>query len=147
MALACTAPNCRVSPSYGFGRMQVCGAHRCGACAASGGRSAYGGPLIQSGQVPGCRGRCSGVLPGDGGQIQAHLPLPEPTSQQPAIGEVLALFAGATAGRQLTRGNQPEASTAARQLTSKTASDLGAPLRNRTVDLLLTMDIQPLADQ
>ena len=38
-------------------------------------------------------------------QIQAHLPLPEPASQQPAIGEVLALLAGATAGRQLTRGN------------------------------------------
>jgi predicted DNA-binding transcriptional regulator YafY len=46
-------------------------------------------------------------------QIQAHMPLPEPASQQPAIGEVLALFASATAGRQLTRGNQPEASTAA----------------------------------
>jgi hypothetical protein len=46
-------------------------------------------------------------------QIQAHLPLPEPTSQEPAIGEVLALLAGASAGRQLTRGNQPEASTAA----------------------------------
>jgi hypothetical protein len=44
-------------------------------------------------------------------QIQAHLPLPEPTSQRLAIGEVLALLAGATAGRQLTRGNQPEAST------------------------------------
>jgi IclR helix-turn-helix domain len=27
-------------------------------------------------------------------QIQAHLPLPEPTSQEPAIGEVLALLAG-----------------------------------------------------
>ena len=46
-------------------------------------------------------------------QIQAHLPLPEPASQEPAIGEVLALLAGASAGRQLTRGNQPEASTAA----------------------------------
>jgi hypothetical protein len=44
-------------------------------------------------------------------QIQAHMPLPEPTSQQLAIGEVLALLAGATAGRQLTRGNLPEAST------------------------------------
>jgi hypothetical protein len=44
-------------------------------------------------------------------QIQAHMPLPEPTSQRLAIGEVLALLAGATAGRQLTRGNQPEAST------------------------------------
>ena len=46
-------------------------------------------------------------------QIQAHLPLPEPTSQEPAIGEVLALLAGASAGRQLTRGNLPGASTAA----------------------------------
>ena len=35
-------------------------------------------------------------------QIQAHLPLPEPASQQPAIGEVLALLAGASAGSQLT---------------------------------------------
>ena len=30
-------------------------------------------------------------------QIQAHLPLPEPTSQHLAIGEVLALLAGASA--------------------------------------------------
>src|SRR6266550_6255313 len=44
-------------------------------------------------------------------QIQAHLPLTEPASQQLAIGEVLALLAGASAGRQLTRGNLPEAST------------------------------------
>jgi hypothetical protein len=44
-------------------------------------------------------------------QIQAHLPLPEPASQQLAIGEVLALLAGATAGRRPARGNQPEAST------------------------------------
>jgi predicted DNA-binding transcriptional regulator YafY len=42
-------------------------------------------------------------------QIQAHLPLPEPASQQLTIGEVLALLAGATAGRQPTRGNLPEA--------------------------------------
>ena len=46
-------------------------------------------------------------------QIQADMPLPEPTSQQLAIGEVLALLAGASAGRQLTRGTLPEASTAA----------------------------------
>jgi predicted DNA-binding transcriptional regulator YafY len=45
-------------------------------------------------------------------QIQAHLPAHEP-SQHLAIGEVLALLAGASAGRQLTRGNQPEASIAA----------------------------------
>jgi hypothetical protein len=36
-------------------------------------------------------------------QIQAHLPLPEPASQEPAIGEVLALLAGAGARLQLTR--------------------------------------------
>jgi hypothetical protein len=52
-------------------------------------------------------------------QIQAHLPLPEPTSQGPAIGEVLALLAGAGAGRQLTRGNQPEASPAAGTTTTE----------------------------
>src|SRR5712671_1702735 len=52
-------------------------------------------------------------------QIQAHLPLPEPTSQEPAIGEVLALLAGASAGRQLTRGNLPEASAAADTTTTE----------------------------
>ena len=36
-------------------------------------------------------------------QIQAHLPLPEPASQEPAIGGVLALLAGAGARLQLTR--------------------------------------------
>jgi hypothetical protein len=46
-------------------------------------------------------------------QIQAHLPPHEPTSQQLAIGEVLALLAGATAGKQLTGGNLPEAIAAA----------------------------------
>jgi hypothetical protein len=45
-------------------------------------------------------------------QIQAHLPPHEPASRQLAIGEVLALLAGATAGRQPAGGNQPEASTA-----------------------------------
>ena len=39
-------------------------------------------------------------------QIQAHLPLPEPASQEPAIGDVLALLAGASAGQQLT-GTRP----------------------------------------
>jgi len=47
-------------------------------------------------------------------QIQAHMPLPEPTSQQLAIGEVLALLAGAGAGSQLTGGNPAEATTALR---------------------------------
>ncbi len=31
-------------------------------------------------------------------QIQAHLPLPEPATQEPAIGEVLAPLAGAAPG-------------------------------------------------
>ena len=31
-------------------------------------------------------------------QIQARLPLPEPATQEPAIGEVLALLAGAAPG-------------------------------------------------
>src|SRR5689334_4467137 len=50
-------------------------------------------------------------------QIQAHLPLPEPTSQQLAIGEVLALLADAGVGKRLTEGNQPEASTPPMQQT------------------------------
>jgi hypothetical protein len=53
-------------------------------------------------------------------QIQAHMPLPEPISQHLAIGEFLALLAGASAGRQPAGGNQPEASTASR--TAETAS-------------------------
>jgi hypothetical protein len=44
-------------------------------------------------QNDGRRSRC---------QIQAHLPLPEPASQEPAIGEVLALLAGAGARLQPT---------------------------------------------
>jgi len=39
-------------------------------------------------------------------QIQAHLPLPEPGTQEPAIGEVLTLLAGAGARLQLT-GTRP----------------------------------------
>jgi hypothetical protein len=39
-------------------------------------------------------------------QIQAHLPLPEPASQEPAIGEVLALLAGAGAALQSGPGQQ-----------------------------------------
>jgi hypothetical protein len=46
-------------------------------------------------------------------QIQARLPAHEPASQHLAIGEVLALLAGATVGGQLTRGNLPEATAAA----------------------------------
>ena len=39
-------------------------------------------------------------------QIQAHLPLPEPASREPAIGDVLALLAGDGAEQTLT-GGQP----------------------------------------
>ncbi len=39
-------------------------------------------------------------------QIQAHLPLPEPASQEPAIGGVLALLAGA-GGRLRPTGTGP----------------------------------------
>jgi hypothetical protein len=53
-------------------------------------------------------------------QIQAHMPLPEPTSQQLAIGEVLALLAGASTGGQLTGGNPADATTASR--TAEAAS-------------------------
>jgi hypothetical protein len=37
-------------------------------------------------------------------QIQAHLPLPEPASKEPAIGEVLALLIGNRARQQLNEG-------------------------------------------
>jgi hypothetical protein len=37
-------------------------------------------------------------------QIQAHMPLPEPTSQHLAIGEVLALLAGRQQGETADRG-------------------------------------------
>jgi hypothetical protein len=53
-------------------------------------------------------------------QIQAHMPLPEPASQQLAIAEVLAPLAGACTGRQLTGGNPAETTTASR--TAEAAS-------------------------
>jgi MarR family len=37
-------------------------------------------------------------------QIQAHLPLPEPVSREPAIGEVLALLMGSRARLPLSEG-------------------------------------------
>jgi DNA-binding transcriptional ArsR family regulator len=37
-------------------------------------------------------------------QIQAHLPLPEPASKEPAIGEVLALLIGNRARQQPSEG-------------------------------------------
>jgi hypothetical protein len=64
------------------------------------GRSAYGivAGLAAAGYVvkqeDGRRNRC---------QIQARLPLPETTSQQPAIGEIAALLAGTSARLPVTR--------------------------------------------
>ena len=37
-------------------------------------------------------------------QIQAHLPLPEPASQEPAIGDVLAMLVGGGAKQKLAGG-------------------------------------------
>jgi DNA-binding IclR family transcriptional regulator len=45
-------------------------------------------------------------------QIQAHLPLAEPATQRPAIGEVLTLLAGA--GREQQGGVQPGEGAAGR---------------------------------
>jgi predicted DNA-binding transcriptional regulator YafY len=50
-------------------------------------------------------------------QIQTHMPLREPTSQEPAIGEVLALLAGASTTQHATvrepaRGTAPSAEAA-----------------------------------
>ena len=43
-------------------------------------------------------------------QIQAHMPLREPASQEPAIGEVLALLAGTRPARhRTTRASDPDA--------------------------------------
>ena len=41
-------------------------------------------------------------------QIQAHLPLPEPASQEPAIGDVIALLAGAGATAGAVTGTSHE---------------------------------------
>jgi hypothetical protein len=40
-------------------------------------------------------------------QIQAHLPLPEPASQEPAIGDVLAVLIGDRPGQETGTGAQP----------------------------------------
>jgi hypothetical protein len=68
-------------------------------------------------------------------QIQAHLPLPEPASQEPAIGDVLALLAGTGAGQPLTGRDQPEA-TAAERVSGYHAGSLLCEPGARTLDLL-----------
>ncbi len=42
-------------------------------------------------------------------QIQAHMPLPEPASQEPAIGEVLALLTGAVLASDGTQAGDGDA--------------------------------------
>ena len=54
-------------------------------------------------------------------QIQAHLPLPEPASQEPAIGDVLALLAGDGTGPK------PREPAPGRQHTSTSGSDHRQP--------------------
>jgi hypothetical protein len=44
-------------------------------------------------------------------QIQAHLPLPEPTRPEPAVGEILALLAGTGPGRGRRWADAPRAVT------------------------------------
>ena len=56
-------------------------------------------------------------------QIQARLPPHEPAGQQLAIGEVLALLAGASAGRQPARAKLPEAAAGG----APTAKSAGIP--------------------
>jgi hypothetical protein len=102
------------------GRVLLCIAHdpACG-CATS--RPGWASPTECSayGIVTGLAAASHVVKRKDGRrnryQIQAHLPLPES-----AIGEVLALLAGASTGRQLSGGNPAEATTASR--TAEAAS-------------------------
>jgi hypothetical protein len=51
-------------------------------------------------------------------QIQVHLPLPEPASQQPTIGELLALLAGASPSASPPLGPQDAASSAVPLVTA-----------------------------
>jgi hypothetical protein len=51
-------------------------------------------------------------------QIQAHLPLPEPASQEPAIGDVLALLAGDS------EALKPQVSAASRERAGRERADL-----------------------
>ena len=53
-------------------------------------------------------------------QIQAHLPLPEPASQEPAIGDVLALL---MAGREAEGSDAAVRSCTTRDTTTGTAAD------------------------
>jgi hypothetical protein len=54
-------------------------------------------------------------------EIQAHLPLPEPASQEPAIGDVLALLAGDS------EALKPQVSAAGRELADLNGDQTGCP--------------------
>jgi hypothetical protein len=51
-------------------------------------------------------------------QIQAHLPLPEPGTPEPAIGEVLAILLGDTSGIAGMTGLDAATTTARREIAS-----------------------------
>jgi hypothetical protein len=72
------------------------------ACGIVAGLAAAGYAVKQKG------GRCNRY------QIRAGMPLPGPAGRRLAIGEVLAVLAGAGAGRALSGGNLAEATTASR---------------------------------
>ena len=59
-------------------------------------------------------------------QIQAHLPLPEPASQEPAIGDVLAMLAGDGAAQKL-RGSQRPVSGRHRERRPRPGSPVRHP--------------------
>ena len=64
-------------------------------------------------------------------QIQAHLPLPEPTRHERTVGEVLALLAGAD-GKAATAADQPHlTSPPARQNTTARRRPAADPHRAR----------------
>lgn len=62
-------------------------------------------------------------------QIEAHLPLPEPASQEPRHRRVLALLAGAGARLQLTGPDQPEATAPERACAPGRRPAPGSPAR------------------
>ena len=72
-------------------------------------------------------------------QIQAHLPLPEPATQEPATGEVLALLAGAAARLQLT-GPGPTWVSARSGVSVVTEVSRGCAGQNTEVDVNLGTD-------
>jgi len=66
-------------------------------------------------------------------QIQAHLPLPEPASQEPAIGDVLAVLMGDGAGRKLSAGQPAPLHENDGDLPARRTGGTGAPGRTASV--------------